>query len=210
MFEELLSKRAIEVVELLSPHLESFYLAGGTGLALQLGHRKSDDLDFFSDKLFNTDALLSLISVDKVIFTAAGTVHCDIKGIRISFLYYEVPLIYPTVSWHGINVADLKDIVAEKIKTISQRGSKRDFIDLYAVLKMKYSVPEVCNLFKQRFKRSDINLYHVVKSLVFFEYADQEPSPVIALAGDDWKWENIKSFFVDNIKLFEKEFGLSA
>ena len=210
MFEELLSKRAIEVIESLSPHLESFYLAGGTGLALQLGHRKSDDLDFFSDKLFNTDALLSLISVDKVIFTAAGTVHCEIKGIRISFLYYEVPLIYPTVSWHGINVADLKDIVAEKIKTISQRGSKRDFIDLYAVLKMKYSVPEVCNLFKQRFKRSDINLYHVVKSLVFFEDADQEPSPVIALAGDDWKWENIKSFFVDNIKLFEKEFGLSA
>ena len=72
MFEELLSKRAIKVIESLSPHLESFYLAGGTGLALQLGHRKSDDLDFFSDKLFNIDALLSLISVDKVISLLLG------------------------------------------------------------------------------------------------------------------------------------------
>ncbi len=46
-----------------------FYLSGGTGLAFQLGHRKSDDLDFFSDRMFNTDAILSLISADKVFFT---------------------------------------------------------------------------------------------------------------------------------------------
>ena len=210
MFEELLSKRAIKVIESLSPHLESFYLAGGTGLALQFSHRKSEDLDFFSDELFNTDALLSSISVDKVIFTAVGTVHCEIKGIRIAFLYYDVPLIHPTLSWHGINVADLRDIVAEKIKAISQRGSKRDFIDLYAVLKMKFSVPVICDFFRRRFKDSDINLYHLVKSLVFFEDADQEPSPFIVFSGEDWKWENIKSFFVENIELFEQEFGLSA
>ena len=208
MFEEVLSKRAIEVVESLSPHLDTFYLAGETGLALQLGHRRSDDMDFFSDRLFNTDAMLSLIPVDKVLFTALGTVHCEIKDIRISLLYYDVPLIHSPLSWHGINVAHVKDIVAEKIKSISQRGSKKDFIDLYAMLKMRHSVPEVFEFFKERFTRSDINFYHVLKSLTFFEDAEQEPLPLILLSGEDWKWENIKSFFIDNISMFEHELGL--
>lgn len=208
MFEKILSGGAIEVVESLSPHVESFYLAGRTGLGLQLGHRRSDDLDFFSDELFNTDAILSTISTDKIFFTAAGTVHCEIQGIRVSFLYYAVPLIHPTLSWHGIRVAHCKDIVSDKIKTISQRGSKKDFIDLYAVLKMRYSVQGVCDLFKKRFKRSDINFYHVLKSLTFFEDAEQEPPPLILSHGEDWKWVNIKVFFIDNISLFEHELGM--
>jgi len=208
MFEEVLSTEAIPVIKSLSPHLGTFYLAGGSGLALQLGHRKSDDLDFFSDSLFNTDAVLSLISPDKVFFTSKGSVHCEIKGIQVSLLYYEVPLIHPTVSWHGIKVADYRDIVAEKIKTISQRGSKKVFIDFYAVLKIKYSVAEVCELFKRRFRSTDINYYHVLKSLVFFEDSEQEPSPLIILSGEEWKWENVKSFFINNIQLFEKELFL--
>jgi len=207
MFEEVLSQRAIAVVEYLSSRLEMFYLAGGTALALQLGHRRSDDMDFFSEKLFNTDAILSLISVDKVFFTSFGTVHCEIKGIRVSFLYYDVPLLYPTLSWRGIKIAHYKDIVAEKIKTISQRGSKKDFIDLYAVLKMRHSVLEVCDFFKRRFETSNINFYHVLRSLIFFEDAEQEPLPSMVLSGEDWRWENIKSFFINNINLFERELG---
>ena len=87
MFEEILSSQAITLIESLSPHLDTFYLAGGTGLALQLGHRKSHDLDFFSDRMFNPDSILARISADKVFFTELGTVHCELKGIRISFLY---------------------------------------------------------------------------------------------------------------------------
>ena len=69
----------------------------------------------------------------------------------------------------------MRDIGAEKIKTISQRGAKKDSIDLFAILKMKYSIVEVCDFFRRRFKESDINLYHVLKSLVFLEDAEQEP-----------------------------------
>jgi predicted nucleotidyltransferase component of viral defense system len=117
-------------------------------------------------------------------------------------------LIQPALSWHGIKVAHYKDIVAEKIKAISQRGSKKDFIDLYAVLKMKCSVKEACDLFKMRFKASDINLYHVLKSLIFFEDAEQEPSPIMLLTGKDWEWKNIWSFFINNVEKFEHELGL--
>jgi hypothetical protein len=208
MFEKILSSEAMSIIESLSPHLDTFYLAGGTGLTLQLGHRRSDDLDFFSDRIFNSDSMLERISADKIFFTELGTVHCEIKGIRISFLYYDVPLIQPPLTWRGIKIAHYKDIVAEKVKTISQRGSKKDFIDLYAILKLKGSIKEVCELFKKRFTASDMNYYHVLKSLIFFEDAEQEPSPLMLLTGEDWKWEKIKAFFLNNIGLFEHELGL--
>ncbi len=208
MFEQVLSKKALKVIEELAPFLKDFYLAGGTGLALQLGHRKSHDLDFFSNKPFNTDAVLSNISADKILFTSLGTVHCEVRGIRVSLLYYEVPLLYPSLSWQGIRVADLRDIAAEKIKTLSQRGSKRDFIDLYAVIKARHSISDVCEFFKRRFGQSDINYYHVMKSLVFFEDAEQEPWPPILHDAEKWDWDNIKSFFVENLQLFEQDLGL--
>ncbi len=208
MFEKILSPGAINVIESLSPHLETFYLGGGTGLALQLGHRRSDDFDFFSDQLFNTDTILSSISADKVFFSSKGSLHCETKGLSVSFLYYNVPLIHSTLSWHGIKIAHCKDILAEKIKTISQRGSKKDFIDLYAALKLKYSVSEVCKFFKTRFKATNINYYHVLKSLTFFEDAEQEPSPQMIMYGEDWNWETLKLFFLDNINLFEQELDL--
>lgn len=208
MFEEILSSEIINIIESLSPHLDTFYLADGTGLALQLCHRKSYDLDFFSDRTFNTDSILTRISADKVFFSELGTVHCELKGIRLSFLYYDVPLIQPPLPWRGIKIAHYKDIVAEKVKTISQRGSKKDFIDLYAILKMKSSIKEVCKLFKKPFTALDINYYHVLKSLIFFEDAEQDPSPLMLLTGEDWRWEKIKAFFLNNIVLFEHELGL--
>jgi predicted nucleotidyltransferase component of viral defense system len=138
------------------------------GLTLQLGHRKSDDFDFFSDRKFNPDSMLSRISADKVFFTEFGTVHCELKGIRISFLYYDVPLTQPLLTWRGIKIAHYEDIVAEKVKTISQRGSKKDFIDPYAVLKLKSSIKEVCGLFKKRFTASNMNLLSCPEKLDFF------------------------------------------
>ncbi len=92
MFEEILSPGAVNVIESLSSHVEQFYLAGGIGLALQLGHRKSDGFDFFSTTLFNIDAMLSLIPADKVFFTSRGSLHCEIKGLRVSFLLFEKEL----------------------------------------------------------------------------------------------------------------------
>jgi len=205
MFEEILSENAISVIESLGTRLETFYLAGGTGLALQLGHRKSNDFDFFSNKAFNTDAMLSLISPDKVFFSSAGSLHCEIQGILISLLFYNAPLVHAPLTWRGVRLSHCEDIIAEKIKTISQRGAKKDFIDIYAAVKMKYAIPDICSFFKQRFKGFDINIYHVLKSLVFFEDAEKEPSPVMLLSGKEWEWDTIKSFFIENIELFEKE-----
>ena len=204
MFEEILSKRAVRIVASVSDKIEDFYLAGGTGLALQLGHRFSEDLDFFSEKPFNVDAVIFAIQPDSVFYASKGTIHCEIDGVRISLLFYSVPLVYPPRHWHNIVIADIRDIVAEKIKTISQRGSKKDFVDLYAVIRWKYSVAEICDIFRKRFGKSDINFYHVLKSLAFFEDAEEEPMPRMKAPDKMWDWDTIKSFFLSNIQLFEE------
>lgn len=205
MFENVLSEEAIKVIEKLFPMPGEFYLAGGTGLALQLGHRKSEDLDFFTTELFNTDVLLNKINPEHTLYVTEGTVHCEHRGIKLSFLFYKQPLLYPTIKWHSIEIADWKDIVAEKFKTLSQRGSKKDFYDLYAVLKLNLSITEACQILKERFSASGLNMYHVLKSIVFFEDAENEPAPIILMAGKEWEWESVKDFFEKNISKFEKE-----
>lgn len=204
MFENVLPKEAIEIVETLSSNLTDFYLAGGTGLALQLGHRKSVDLDFFSPRLFNTDVLLEHICPHKILLASEGTLHCEIQKVKFSFLFYKPLLIYPLLVWRKVKLADWKDITAEKFKTIAQRGSKKDFYDLYAVIQMKLSIEEACRVFKERFTSTGINMYHVMRSLVFFEDAQEDPEPIFMVNENKWKWEKVKNFFEQNITHFEK------
>ncbi len=204
MFEEVLPENALKIINKLAANLDDFYLAGGTGLALQLGHRKSADLDFFSSKMFNTEFLLKTIQPDKTLLVREGTIHCELNKVKLSFLFYNQPLVYPVINWRKIELADWRDIVAEKFKAISQRGTKKDFYDLYAAIQLKLSIEEACLAFKKRFGSSDINMYHVLKSMIFFEDAEDEPSPIIVIKGKEWQWDNIKKFFMANLREFEK------
>jgi len=208
LFEEVLPVNAPSVIKRIAPHLNGFYLAGGTGLALQLGHRRSADLDFFIDHSFNNDLLISTIKPDKVILTNEGTLHCELEGVKVSFLYYATLCIFPAIMWKKINLADWRDIAAEKIKTISQRGSKKDFYDLFAVIKLKLPIDQVCRIFRERFPTSVANYYHVLRSLTFFEEAEEEPAPDLIRKRKDWEWKIVKRFFIKNIKSFEREMFL--
>ncbi len=205
MFDKILSSKAKALISVIGNEIDHFYLAGGTGLSLQLGHRISADLDFFSKTEFNVDSLINRIQPDKVYFSEKDTLHCELDGIKITFLYYKQPLIYQCIKWNKINIADWKDIAAEKLKTISQRGSKKDFYDIYAILKLKITIEELCQIFKKRFSSSDINYYHIIRSIVFFEDAENEPMPTLLIKDDNWHWENVKRFFESNIEDFEKD-----
>jgi len=78
--------------------------------------------------------------------------------------------------YRGIRIADWRDIVAEKIKTIAQRGSKKDFLEVYsAIVSNRFSIEETVVLFRSRFESTNLNLYHVLRSLAYFEDADKEP-----------------------------------
>jgi predicted nucleotidyltransferase component of viral defense system len=212
MFKDAIPEKLKVILKKITPvvRTERFYLAGGTGLALQIGHRVSEDLDFFRDASFDPNSLLLTLksktnSYEDVVIET-HTLLVSLEGARCSFFFYEVPLIYKLVEFEGLNVADWRDVLAEKFKTISQRGSKKDFYDIFAVIRSKrLTIEESVSIFKKRFEQTGLNTYHVLRSLTYFEDADGEPDPNM-LKGYIFPWEEVKSFFGKNIKEFEKCF----
>ena len=135
MFTKAISTETRTTLALLgkSNLLKEAYLAGGTALALHLGHRLSFDLDFFTAKEFNpleTARKLQGVLDLKVEKTTKGTILGIIKNIRFSLFLYQYKLLSPCKKFLGINISDIRDIAAMKIVAISERGVKRDFVDL--------------------------------------------------------------------------------
>lgn len=203
MIEDVLPQKALNLIDKFAILLDTFYLAGGTALALQLGHRVSEDLDFFIDQAFDAEGLKNRILPDKVSSIRSGTLHCVKDGVRLSFLFYDVPLCFPSHVWRGIKVAAWQDVAAEKLKTLSQRGAKKDFYDIYAVIMLRSDIRELCTLFLKRFEGLGINLYHILKSLVYFQDAEKDPYPTLLKNSKGWTWDSVKYFFETHVREFE-------
>lgn len=164
-----------------SPTAKNFYLAGGTALAWQLGHRQSIDLDWFSRQKFSNRLIkegLAKLGDFRLDSEEDGTIHGSLDKVRISFLFYNYKLLFPLVKSGKVNLADERDIAAMKIDAISSRGSKKDFIDLFFLLE-KYSLAELLDFFEKKYQSIKYNQLHILKSLTYFEDADSEPMPIM-------------------------------
>ncbi|MFQ5690361.1 MAG: nucleotidyl transferase AbiEii/AbiGii toxin family protein [Gemmatimonadota bacterium] len=180
--------------------LEPWTLAGGTGLALRLGHRYSEDLDLFRPEAFDSDRLAEAISeVGPVTIQsrAADTLHLRLEGLRLSFLRAKPPLLFATEPYRGLNLADPRDIAVMKVIAIGGRGSRKDFVDLYFYLRAGGSLGGIFSLLARRFPRVDYNEYHLVKSLVFFEDAETEPMPRMIRSVE---WSEIKETLIAEVR----------
>jgi len=201
MFINTISKSTQKNLDILRDRnvFRDFYLAGGTGTAIQLGHRFSYDLDFFADKDFDTGAMknrFSRISKYFVIKEEKNTLIVDFKNTKISFFSYPYPVLFPFIVQFGVHIADIRDIACMKIDTVSSRGAKRDFIDLFFVCK-KYRFEIILKLFKKKYKNIKYNLMHILKSLTYFNDAEEEPMPKML---ENVSWKEIKGFFVSEAK----------
>ena len=207
MFEESLIKEARENLALLgqSGILKDSYLAGGTAAALQLGHRISFDLDFFTDKDFVpkvfSHELSRLGSFDEE-QANKGTVIGIFQGIRFSLFVYKYPLISPTLKYQSINIADIRDIGAMKIDAVATRGTKRDFIDLYFISR-KIRLENILELYNKKYGKLAGNRIHILKSLVYFQDAEEEPMPKML---KQCRWEEVKNFFEQEVKKLTDKF----
>ncbi len=195
MHPKVLSNAAWRMVRRLvrEEHLEEWTLAGGTALALQLGHRYSEDLDFFRAAPFDPARLaedLSRLGSVTIHGSSRGTLHVALEGLRLSFLETSAPLLFPGTRYRGLMVADPRDIAVMKVVAIAGRGSRRDFIDLHYYLQACGTLESVLALLARRFPRLDHNEYHLLKSLVYFADAEEEPMPRMIR---EVSWEAVKA-----------------
>jgi predicted nucleotidyltransferase component of viral defense system len=181
-----------------------FILAGGTALAIRKGHRTSFDLDFFTPDKFRNDNLITEIKKKAVNFQllseGEGSLTLNVEDVKVSFFKYEYPFLDDILDIEQTRVAGILDIAAMKVIAIIQRGTKRDFVDLYTILQ-ETPFHRVADHMIRRFGKERINPVHIGKSFVYFSDADTNPDPAYR-KGTELKWEDIKKFFRQHVKQF--------
>lgn len=178
--------------------LKDFYLAGGTALALQMGHRKSYDLDFFQQgALKNEDILEGLSGFEKLEIVAQSPriLVLMINNIKVDFVRHPYPLIDPLNTEGSLRLAAPKDIAAMKLHAVAGRGRKRDFTDLYFLLE-KFTLKEMLSFYSLKYK--DGNELMVIRSLCYFGDADADPE--INFTGQTVNWMTIKETIAKAVK----------
>jgi len=182
------------------PYLSKFYLVGGTALALKIGHRKSVDLDLFSNFSFDEIQLLENLSFDynfNLFYSSSNTLKGSINGVKVDILAHRYRLIGQPIIEEGISMLSLKDITAMKLNAIAVSGQRiKDFIDVFFLLK-KFSLKEMLSFYKEKY--TQYNEVNVLKSLVYFEDVDFSDRPEMILE-HDLKWKEITSKLETTVK----------
>lgn len=197
LHEEVLSSETSAVFGCLGAQesLNAFYLAGGTAAALQLGHRLSLDLDLFSERRWSWDSAsqaLSACGKVTVDIQEPGTFVGSVSGVRVSLFHYPHVLIEEPVPTHfGIPLAPLADIGCMKLVAVAQRGSKKDFVDIYHLGAAGYTVRDLIRLLEHKMPGVSYNPTHIIKSLAYFDDAEQEPDPIMLVPYD---WSAVREY----------------
>lgn len=174
---------------------EGSYLGGGTAIALWIGHRQSQDLDWFSPKKFD-EKMWQMKWEAKWGFTLRGrdwqTLIGEIDSVKTALYFYKYPLIDATASYQGLRVAGLKDLAAMKIDAVMSRGTKRDFIDLYFLAK-QFGANQLLEFYDRKYGSLEDREIMIRKALVYFAEADEDEMPRMLVPV---KWQVVKDYFI--------------
>lgn len=184
-----------------------WYLAGGTALALQVGHRQSVDLDFFTPESSFDEMKLErdLKATGKWDTTSAdsGTVYGEYDEAKVSFIAYPFFVSAGTYTQFGtVKILVPEEIAAMKIIAISQRCRKRDFIDLYWYVQNREPLESVLGRVQRYYPGKKLPMPHFIKSLNFFADAESDPMPTLFF---DATWEQIKKYFRAEVPRIAKD-----
>jgi predicted nucleotidyltransferase component of viral defense system len=177
--------------------IRKFYLAGGTALALQIGHRISQDLDWFSyteqlkkverDKIRRT---LERIGQSVVTGEHDTMLFMRLSGAEVSFIYQHHPLVEPTVDLAGVALASPTDIGLMKLAAIQGRGTRRDFVDLYC-LRRVVTLERLIDLAEVKYADRPGFLLTLARALTYFEDAEQQVMPPMLKRV---RWADVKRY----------------
>lgn len=194
-----------ELLELLNKIMQDsafnkFLLVGGTSLALQIGHRISVDIDLFGEQELNEPELSSIINKfgkSTLLNSSPNVLVYEINGIKLDIVNYPYPWLELPLIEGNLRLAQFSDIGAMKLNAIAGRGSKKDFIDLFFLLKI-FTLSELMKAYLKKY--SNGSEFLVLKSLSYFDDADQEPSPKMIVP---ITWKEIKSKLINEIKKYQ-------
>jgi len=177
-------------------------LVGGTALALQYGHRSSIDLDLFGN--ISQDSIEIQNNLSKygsaIILKNTTNIHLFIvDGIRVDIVNYPYKWIDDCVYDDGIHLASDKDIAAMKVSAIENRGTKKDFIDLYYLLQ-RYTFSEIISFYKDKYINHSI--LRALMSITYFDDAETDPMPKMT---KDIKWSEVKDCFTSEVSKYKTE-----
>lgn len=182
-------RQALHITTTLFREADAAFLAGGTSLTLRFGHRRSRDLDWFTTAAFDHLALAERLQAQRdarVSHSEPGTIHAELGGIAISLIRYRYPVGAPD-DFDGTPIASLRTIAGMKALAIVNRGYKRDFIDIAAMLgnglqlgqMLEWAVADVAGL----------TMESCLRALAWREEAEPQPHPE---GIDDRSWAACK------------------
>lgn len=202
IFYSIFDKKRLIFLPLLKNFKRDFYLAGGTGLALQIGHRDSIDFDFFTEKDINTAKLFEQL---KKVFKGYKIVKVQEEKntlsviiddiIKLSFFTYKYKLVNKTIKTEYFDLSSITDIACMKLSAIVSRATNKDYVDIYYILK-KIDLPVLLDKMKNKFPDMDVNV--VLKSLVFFD--DIEKEPLRFRNNNRVNFQEVKDYFKKEVK----------
>ena len=185
---------------------DRFYLAGGTALSLQIGHRLSADLDFFSptEDIPNIRAGLekALAPLNATLADSSwGNLVYLVKNVRISFYGYGYSLVAPLIETKEARLASIEDIALMKLDALLSRASRKDFYDLYFI---SQSIPlrQIFDKAPQKYPSVRDFEAQTVKRLVYFENAEVEANPSMI---QPVNWHTIKEYFIKQAREIEQD-----
>ena len=198
LYLETVESSTLELLKKLQrlPVLEQTRLGGGTALALQLGHRKSIDLDFFGTIDCEAEYLRESIAgiASLTILKESPHIHIYIvDGIKVDIVNYKYPWLDDVVLEQGLRLASVSDIAAMKITAIIGRGTKKDFIDI-AFLLHHFSLEEILHFYAAKY--NDSSVFMAMKSLAYFDDAEADPMPDMFV---NQSWQQVKAYILSKI-----------
>ncbi len=203
MHYEILDARRQGLLPQLAMFKQQFYLAGGTGLALQLGHRESIDFDFFTGNDFAPSVLFTELCEafrDKKVEKTQeenNTLTIIVEGVSVSFFTYRYPLVSEVIEEPMLRVASVRDIGCMKLSAITSRSLFKDFIDLYFILQL-HPLREL--LANAASVTPTLNQAVILKSLVYFE--DIREEPVVFCPGKQISLTTIQKYLQEQVRSY--------
>lgn len=199
---ETLESDTLELLKALQAQVElkDFQLVGGTALALYWGHRKSIDIDLFSNRPFEVSTIRDMLIQKfgfQISFTAENTLKGFIGNVKTDLITHAYPNINLNTHEDGITLASEPDILAMKLNAISVIGQRsKDFVDLFFALE-KYDMGQILRFYAEKYRQT--NLTHVTKSLIYFDDVDISDWPVL-LKNPTLSWKEVQSKILSSVR----------